>query len=99
MTRDEIFQLIRNNVIEVLGDKITPEDITIEKRLVDLGANSIDRGEIVVMTMEDVGVKVPLVELGKAKNIQDLIEILYESKNSQVAGVVMQASGSIYKEQ
>ena len=71
-----IFSTLKGNVIEILPD-INPEDIQIEKKLKDLGANSIDRMEIVNKTMEDLQLKVPLVRLGMAENMQGLVDILY----------------------
>ncbi len=79
MTREKIFEVITNNIIRVLND-ISPESITIEKRLKDLGADSIDRVEIMSMTVENMGLKMPLVELGRAKDITGLVEILYEKQ-------------------
>ena len=48
-------------------------------RLVDLGANSVDRGEIVILTMESLGLYVPIVELSGPKNQGELIA-LFASK-------------------
>jgi polyketide biosynthesis acyl carrier protein len=48
----------------------------------DLGANSIDRMDIVTQTMEDLAIKIPLVELAKVQNIQELVDLLYEQKSS-----------------
>ncbi len=79
MTTDQIFQTIKKNVIEILPD-IQQEKITIEKRLKDLGANSIDRMEIVTMTMEDLELKVPLIEFGDVNNIEGLVNVFYEKK-------------------
>jgi polyketide biosynthesis acyl carrier protein len=81
MTKNEIFQTLKKNVLEVLP-KISPETITIDQRLKDLGANSIDRMDIVTQTMEDLAIKIPLVELAKVQNIQELVDLLYENKSA-----------------
>jgi len=79
MTKEDIFQIIKKNIIDVLPD--IPDDIiTPDKYLKDLGANSIDRMEIVTFTLEDLELKVPLVEIGELKGIQGLIDYLYEKK-------------------
>ena len=77
MTKEEIFHVIKKNVIEILDD-VPPEAITIDKRLKDLGANSVDRVEVVTMTLEDLSIKIPLVEFGSIKDLQGLVNFLYE---------------------
>jgi polyketide biosynthesis acyl carrier protein len=74
--KNAIFKILKNNVQEILND-INPDDILIQRKLKDLGANSIDRMEIVNKTMEDLQLKLPLVKLGIAENMQGLVDILY----------------------
>ena len=45
MTQDEIFEIIKNNTLEVIPE-LEADSITIEESLKNLGANSIDRMEI-----------------------------------------------------
>lgn len=77
MTKDDIFEVVKNSIMEILPD-ISPTDIKIQGSLRDLGANSIDRMEIVFKSMEALNIKIPLVELGTVKNIQGLVDLLYE---------------------
>ncbi|MCP4138404.1 MAG: acyl carrier protein [bacterium] len=81
MTHDEIFQLIKNNVLEILPE-IPSEEILIDISLKDLGANSIDRVEIITMTMEDLGIKIPMVDFGNIKNIRGLADFFFEKQSS-----------------
>jgi polyketide biosynthesis acyl carrier protein len=81
MTKGEILHVIRENVLEILED-IPPETISTDKRLKDLGANSVDRAEIVAMTMERLDIRVPLVELGQVKSIGGLIDFLFDKKKT-----------------
>jgi len=81
MTKNEIFQIVKKNTLEILP-KVSEEMITIEQRLKDLGANSIDRMDIVTQTMEDLAIKIPAVELAQVQNIQELVDLLYEKNNS-----------------
>jgi polyketide biosynthesis acyl carrier protein len=83
MSKDDIFEVVKSNIVEILPG-IPKDDIKIEERLKDLGANSIDRMDIVIKTMEIVGVKVPLVELGLVSNIQGLVNVLHEKKMALV---------------
>jgi polyketide biosynthesis acyl carrier protein len=81
MNKEEIFGIVVSNVCEVIPD-MEDYDFKPSDRLTDLGANSVDRAEIVTMTMEVLELKIPRVELFGAKNIGDLVEILYRKKQS-----------------
>ncbi|MFS0873154.1 acyl carrier protein [Paenibacillus xylanilyticus] len=76
MTKQEIFEVVVRNTCEVLpeleGHTFQPTD-----QLANLGANSVDRAEIVMMTIEELDLKIPRVELSTAKNIGELVEVLY----------------------
>jgi polyketide biosynthesis acyl carrier protein len=84
MTKERIFQIIRDNIREILPD-ISLDDVTIDKSLKTLGANSIDRMDILIMTMEALGVKMPLLEFARTSNIQDMVEVLYEVSTDKAA--------------
>jgi polyketide biosynthesis acyl carrier protein len=75
MTEHDIFQTVRNVTLEVLPF-LSADDVTIDKSLKDLGANSIDRAEVVTISMEKLGIKIPMLEFGKAKNLRDLVGVL-----------------------
>jgi polyketide biosynthesis acyl carrier protein len=76
MDREQIFEVVKQNIIRILPD-LPPETITIEKSLTDLGANSIDRVEVATYSMEDLDIVIPRVELRQASNIRDLVDVLY----------------------
>jgi polyketide biosynthesis acyl carrier protein len=76
MGRDEIFAVVKGHAASVLS--IAPETVPWEGRLADLGANSIDRLEIVTMTMESLGLKFPLVELSEVDSIKNLVGFFHE---------------------
>ncbi len=78
MNRDEIFAVIQKNVLDILFE-LDPSAVTPEGNLTDLGANSLDRADIVTQSMEDLNLNIPLVELGKVKDIPGLIG-LFDSK-------------------
>lgn len=75
MNRKEIFEVFKQNIYEVVPE-IEGVKITIEDSLQDLGANSIDRAEIIMSTLESVKVSIPMVEFGKLKTIREIIEII-----------------------
>jgi polyketide biosynthesis acyl carrier protein len=79
--KNDIFEIVRRNTSEILGT-ISAADVQMNVSLKSYGANSIDRMDIVIKSMEDVGVKIPLVELGKVSNIQGLVDVLFEAQKS-----------------
>lgn len=76
MAQQEIFDIIIKNLRDVLpglqNREITPED-----SLRNLGANSIDRSEVIMMTLEALNLKVSLIDFAKAENIGELARIMH----------------------
>jgi polyketide biosynthesis acyl carrier protein len=81
MSKEYVFEIIVHTICEVIpeleGHTFQPDD-----RLVDLGANSIDRAEIVTMTLEALSLSIPRVELSEAKSIGELTRIIYEKSQT-----------------
>ncbi|MBZ9609912.1 phosphopantetheine-binding protein [Clostridium estertheticum] len=78
MSKDKIFEIIKKHIIEIMGDI---DEIDINKSLKDYGANSIDRADITMITMEEIGCKIPLIEFGNLKNIQGIVDVFYAKTN------------------
>ena len=74
MTHERILEVITSNVLKILPG-VSAQMVAPEKQLKDLGANSVDRMDIVMGAMEDLCIQVPLAELGEAKNIGTLIDV------------------------
>jgi polyketide biosynthesis acyl carrier protein len=51
-------------------------------QMVDLGANSVERAEILTLTMEALFLQIPRIELFRAKSIGELVYVLYEKIQS-----------------
>ncbi|WP_339189220.1 acyl carrier protein [Bacillus sp. FSL M8-0025] len=81
MDKQRIFEILITNICEVLpeldGHRFEPED-----QLVELGADSVDRAEIITMVLEDLSLKIPRIELSGVKNIGELAEVLYDKVQS-----------------
>ncbi|MGN9788222.1 phosphopantetheine-binding protein [Nonomuraea sp. ZG12] len=75
MTNAEIFETVKQNVLKVLPD-LQPDDVTTEGTLTDLGANSVDRADVVTMSMEDLGLTVPVSEFQEVHDIRSLVDVL-----------------------
>lgn len=78
MANEKVYEVVRNVIMEVIPD-LTPEMISIEKSLKELGANSIDRVEVVTLSMEALQLKLPLMSFAAVNNIEGLVEVLAEN--------------------
>jgi polyketide biosynthesis acyl carrier protein len=76
MTKEEIFKLIIEHTKKVVPE-LENHNFIIMDSLRELGANSVDRAEILTLMMETLGLDISRVELFGAKNINDLVEIFY----------------------
>ncbi len=76
MNKTEIFEIIKRHTQEVIPG-LENHTFVNSDRLIDLGANSVDRAEIVMRTMESLSLQIPRVELFGAKNIGELADVLY----------------------
>ncbi len=76
MNANDIFELIVGHTREVVPE-LESHAFSTTDSLRELGANSIDRSEIIMMTLESLSLRVPLVEFASAKNIGELAGILH----------------------
>ncbi len=74
MQRDAILRAIIDSIIEVFPE-LSTVTITENDSLHQLGANSIDRAEIIMLTLSKLKLKIPLILFAPAKNIAMLITI------------------------
>lgn len=77
MSKDEVFDLIARHAREVVpglqAHSFKPSD-----SLKALGANSIDRVDIIMATLESLSLNVPLTAMAKAENMGELAGIIHE---------------------
>ena len=83
MNREQIFEIIASHAREVLPD-LASHRFQSSDELKELGANSIDRSEIVMLTLESLKLQISLVEIAGAQNLGELAELLH-AKKVQVA--------------
>lgn len=72
---DAVLIAIRRSVLEVLPD-LDPEAVTEEVSLTDLGANSIDRVDVVTMAMDELGISLSVTEFTDVRDIGSLARLL-----------------------
>ncbi|NVZ10128.1 phosphopantetheine-binding protein [Allochromatium humboldtianum] len=75
-SQQEIFEVVKQNSIKVLMD-VDPSLITLDTSLTELGANSIDRVEVVMYSMEQLGIEVPRTEFRGVRDIRTLVDLLH----------------------
>jgi polyketide biosynthesis acyl carrier protein len=76
LDKEKIFSVIKENTLRTLPDA-HPEDVKIDVSLTDLGANSIDRVEIVMYSLQELGLKIPAPELHGLKNVRAVVDLFY----------------------
>ena len=76
MRRNDIFRLIVQHAREVVPE-LTEQQIEERDSLVDLGANSMDRTEIIILLLESLNLKIPLIDLEGATCIGELTDLVY----------------------
>jgi polyketide biosynthesis acyl carrier protein len=80
--KDKIFAVLKENTLRILPD-VVPNDVTIDGSLTDLGANSIDRVEIVLNSLQELQLKIPVPELHGLKNVRAVVDLFYRYAAAQ----------------
>lgn len=75
MVQQSIVEIIAGHAREVLPD-LAGRPLGAADSLRELGANSIDRAEILMLTTATLGLRIPLVELSQARNVGELADLL-----------------------
>lgn len=76
MDKDQIKSILFSNIADIMD--MDESEIDVQESLRDFGANSVDRMEIIVETMRKIGVKINMLEFANIKNIQEMVDFLYE---------------------
>ena len=74
MTKPQLLTLIAQHTREILPG-LDAHEFSASDRLVDLGANSVDRAEIAMLVQESLGLAVPRIELFGPRNIGELADL------------------------
>lgn len=74
MSKEEIIKALKKSIVNYVDD-ISEEEIELTDSLTDIGLDSIERGDILIDTMDDLGVKMSLIDFKNASNLGDIVEI------------------------
>lgn len=77
MTDDQIFEIVRRHVIDVLPG-VDPDAVRPERAMRDLGANSLDRMDVVIGVQDELGIRVPTSALAGVNDLRSLVGVLRE---------------------
>ena len=77
MSADEIFEIIIQHTRNVVPE-LQEHDFRRTDSLRALGANSIDRADIIMMTLDSLSLNIPLTAMARAENIGELAGIIHE---------------------
>jgi polyketide biosynthesis acyl carrier protein len=77
MTKIKLLDLIAQQTKDILPG-LEAHEFVASDRLVDLGANSVDRAEIAMLVQESLGLSVSRVELFGPKNIGELADLFLQ---------------------
>ncbi|ETX03756.1 MAG: hypothetical protein ETSY1_46220 (plasmid) [Candidatus Entotheonella factor] len=76
MDSESIFKLIVEQTCELLPE-LADHAFQRSDSLEDLGANSLDRSEILMMTLEALDLNLPAVEFHGPENIGELADVIH----------------------
>lgn len=76
VTREDVFQLIGQN-LQYVVPTLEGQAFGWSDSMKELGANSMDRAEILMMTLEALNLNVPMVEFQGARNMGELAEQIH----------------------
>lgn len=79
MTREDVLAVVVKHLANAV-DGLDPGTIDGLRSMQEYGANSLDIVEVVSATMRELRVKVPRSELNKLKNIDGLVDLLYQTQ-------------------
>ncbi len=74
MDRDKILTIIRKSIREI-APELEDASLAPTDSLKQLGVDSVNRAEIMMMVMEELSLNIPRVELAGAKNIGELADL------------------------
>lgn len=77
MTKAEVVEIIRNNILDNLED-IEESALDNDKPMKDFGANSLDIIEVVSTSMRELKIKIPRAELADISTINQLADKFME---------------------
>lgn len=80
MNANDILEILTKNINDIIGTSLSSIESAMSLR--EIGANSVDRADILMQTMSDLNVKLSMVEFATAKNVGDIAAIFQKHLTS-----------------
>jgi len=80
MTKNEIIEKIKDILFEIIPE-LEDEKIDFDETFTELGANSVDRGELITLTLERLDLNIPRIDFVEAQTINDLSDLVFEKQD------------------
>lgn len=77
LDKDAILTIVIGNIREIVPD-LASRAIGSEDSMADLGVDSMERGDVLMTTLEAVGLEIPLVQLHGPRNLGDLAQLIHD---------------------
>lgn len=81
MDRDTILAVIVGQIREVVPE-LADRPIAETESMAELGLDSIERSEIIMNTLEAIGLDLPMVQLHGPKNLGELADLLHAKSST-----------------
>ena len=82
MNKQDVIEILKENMIEIIPD-LEEEEFSLDDSLVDIGLNSLDRGELIALTLEHLELEVSRIEFAGVDTINKLAEVFIEKYAAQ----------------
>jgi polyketide biosynthesis acyl carrier protein len=76
LSRHDVLAVVFESVREILPD-VDPAGLSSDLHLRDIGADSVDRVEIIVTVLDRLGLDEPLASFTDLTDIDDMVDLLY----------------------
>ncbi len=73
--KKQVVGLIKENLFEIIPE-LSETDISLDESFVEMGANSVDRGELITLTLERLNLEVSRIHFVRAQTINELADMI-----------------------
>lgn len=82
MKKSELIHLIKENLFQIIPE-VEGSNFTLDDNFVQMGLNSIDRGELITLTLERLQLDVSRVKFASAQTINELAALIEQNSVTQ----------------
>lgn len=79
MNENELFELVKRHIIDVVPT-VEPEQVVLSAVLANLGANSVDRADIISDALDELDLPVPFTEFFGLHTVGEIVERLHVAR-------------------